>query len=171
MRRETDRETDATPQDRAPDGANAARAGQDQRQGLVVVTGAFDLLHVGHLRFLEAARRLGDRLIVGVESDERVRRWKGPNRPVQTEEDRCELLAALRVVDEVFMITGERTDPDFYDDLLAPLHARYLAVTADDPLLEVKRAAMERIGIELRVVTPRIENRSTSHLVELLGLG
>ncbi|HEX5570412.1 MAG TPA: adenylyltransferase/cytidyltransferase family protein, partial [Ktedonobacterales bacterium] len=65
----------------------------------VVVTGVFDLLHIGHLRFLEAARRLGDRLVVGVESDERVRRWKGPNRPIQTEDDRLDLLRALRVVD------------------------------------------------------------------------
>jgi cytidyltransferase-like protein len=145
----------------------AGRAGD----GLVVVTGAFDLLHIGHLRFLQAARQLGDQLLVGVESDERVRRWKGPDRPIQTEEDRCELLAALRVVDEVFLITGERVDPDFYVDLLRPLHARYLAVTANDPLLEAKRAAVVGIGMELRVVTPRIENYSTSHLVQLLELG
>lgn len=165
MQRET--ETEMAPRtQREEDGA-----AQRERDGLVVVTGAFDLLHVGHLRFLEAARALGDRLVVGVEGDERVRRWKGPNRPIQTEEDRCELLAALRVVDDVFLITGERTDPDFYNELLAPLHARYLAVTADDPLLDVKREAVERIGMELRVVVPRIENRSTTHLVELLGLG
>ncbi len=161
-----ERETDA-----ARDSSNGRSPGQSDQRGLVVVTGAFDLLHVGHLRFLEAARQLGDRLIVGVESDERVRRWKGMDRPIQTEEDRCELLAALRVVDDVFLVTGERIDPDFYNDLLRPLHARYLAVTADDPLLEVKREAVEKIGMELRVVTPRIENRSTSHLVELLGLG
>jgi rfaE bifunctional protein nucleotidyltransferase chain/domain len=161
-----ERETDA-----AGDGSNGRSPGRSDQRGLVVVTGAFDLLHVGHLRFLEAARQLGDRLIVGVESDERVRRWKGMDRPIQTEEDRCELLAALRVVDDVFLVTGERTDPDFYNDLLRPLHARYLAVTSDDPLLEVKREAVEKIGMELRVVTPRIENRSTSHLVELLGLG
>ncbi len=137
---------------------------------LVVVTGVFDLLHIGHLRFLEAARRLGDRLTVGVESDERVRRWKGPSRPIQTEDDRLALLAALRVVDEVFLIDGERIDPEFYAHLLQPLGARYIAVTADDPFLERKRDAMSAIGVELRVVTPRIENYSTSRLVKLLGL-
>jgi D-glycero-beta-D-manno-heptose 1-phosphate adenylyltransferase len=146
------------------DGAGA------RRPVIVIVTGAFDLLHVGHLRFLEAARRLGDRLIVGVESDERVRRWKGPRRPVQSQEDRCELLVALRCVDEVFVIEGERIDPPFYADLLAPFGATYLAATADDPFLEEKRAAMAAVGVELRVVTPRIENYSTSRLVELLGL-
>lgn len=139
-------------------------------EGLVVVTGVFDLLHVGHLRFLCAARELGTRLAVGVESDERVRRWKGPDRPIQTQEDRCELLAALRVVDEVFLIEGERVEPEYYVELLRPLGARYLAVTADDPFLEAKRAAMATIGVELRVVIPRVENYSTSHLIQVLGI-
>ena len=138
--------------------------------GLVVVTGVFDLLHIGHLRFLEAARALGDTLAVGVEDDERVRRWKGAGRPIQAQEDRCALLAALRVVDRVFVIAGERVDPEYYVELLRPLDVRYLAVTADDPFLEAKRAALQKIGIELRVVTPRIENYSTSRLVRLLGL-
>lgn len=139
-------------------------------QNAVVVTGVFDLLHIGHLRFLEAARRLGGALIVGVESDERVRRWKGPNRPIQTQDDRMDLVRALRVVDDVFLITGERVDPAYYADLLAPYHAHYIAVTADDPFLEQKREAMRSVGVELRVVTPRIENYSTTHLVQLLGL-
>ena len=139
-------------------------------EALVVVTGVFDLLHVGHLRFLCAARELGARLVVGVESDERVRRWKGPDRPIQTQEDRCELLSALRVVDDVFVIEGERVEPDYYVEVLRPLHARYLAVTADDPFLEAKRDAMADIGVELRVVIPRIENYSTSHLITLLGI-
>lgn len=138
--------------------------------GLVVVTGAFDLLHIGHLRFLEAAKDLGDTLAVGVEGDERVRRWKGPGRPIQSEDDRCELLAALRVVDRTFLIHGDRVDPDYYAELLEPVHARYLAVTADDPLIEEKRRGMARIGVEVVVVTPRIENYSTTRLVELLGL-
>ncbi|HEU5347039.1 MAG TPA: adenylyltransferase/cytidyltransferase family protein, partial [Ktedonobacterales bacterium] len=81
--------------------------------GLVVVTGVFDLLPIGHLRFLESARHLGDTLIVGVEDDARVRRWKGSSRPIMTQDDRCELLTALRVVDRVFLITGERVDPDY----------------------------------------------------------
>lgn len=140
-------------------------------RGLVVVTGVFDLLHIGHLRFLEAARRLGgDSLAVGVEDDERVRRWKGPERPIQSQEDRCDLLRALRVVDDVFLISGERVDPDYYVELLRPLGARYLAVTADDPFLAEKRSSMAQIGVEVVVVTPRIENYSTTRLVRLLGL-
>jgi len=74
------------------------------------------------------------------------------------------------VVDGVFIIEGERVDPAYYAELLAPLHARFLAVTADDPLLDAKREAMRSIGVEVRVVTPRIENYSTTQLVRLLGL-
>lgn len=146
------------------------RSGGSKAGRLVVATGAFDLLHVGHLRFLEAARQLGDQLVVGVESDARVRRWKGPRRPILSQEDRCELVAALRCVDEVFLIEGEPVDPPYYAHLLAPLGAAYLAVTADDPFLEEKRAAMASVRVELVVVTPRIENYSTTRLVELLGL-
>lgn len=137
---------------------------------LVIATGVFDLIHVGHLRFLEAARQLGTKLVVGVESDERVRQWKGPRRPVLAEEDRCDLLRALRCVDDVFVISGDRVDPAYYADLLAPFGASFLAVTADDPYLEAKRAAMRAVGVELRVVTPRIETYSTTRLIELLGL-
>lgn len=80
------------------------------------------------------------------------------------------LVAALRVVDRCFVISGERVDPDYYVEVLRPLHPRYLAVTADDPFLDVKRVAMAAIEVELRIVTPRIENHSTSRLVQLLGL-
>jgi D-glycero-beta-D-manno-heptose 1-phosphate adenylyltransferase len=174
--RQTGDTTEDTTSDMVKDGQTmserGAAASEQGGQGsdLVVATGVFDLLHIGHLRFLEAARRLGDSLIVGVESDARVRRWKGPRRPIQSEEDRCALVEALKVVDHVFTIVGARTDPAFYVELLRPLHARYLAVTADDPLLEVKREAMATIGVELCVVVPRIENYSTTRLVELLGL-
>ncbi len=74
------------------------------RQGrrLVFTNGVFDVLHVGHLRLLQAARELGDLLIVGLNDDDSARRLgKGPNRPVNTLADRAELLAALRPVDGV----------------------------------------------------------------------
>lgn len=175
--------TEATPNERAREnaadgpgvehpstGVRQSVAGQELSSGLVVATGVFDLLHVGHLRFLEAARALGSSLAVGVESDARVRKWKGPHRPILSQEDREELLSALRPVDAVFLIAGERVDPDYYVELIAPMGARYLAVTQDDPFLEEKRHSMARLGIEVRVVIPRIENYSTTRLVRLLGL-
>lgn len=79
-----------------------------QRARIVFTNGVFDLLHLGHLRYLEQARRLGDALVVGINSDESTRQLKGPGRPLAPAEERAELLAALTCVDYV-TIFGERT--------------------------------------------------------------
>ena len=75
----------------------------DRAQHLTIAfaNGAFDLLHVGHIRYLEGARREADRLVVAINSDESVRRLKGPARPILPEADRAELVDALRAVDYV----------------------------------------------------------------------
>jgi rfaE bifunctional protein nucleotidyltransferase chain/domain len=66
---------------------------------LVLTNGTFDLLHVGHVRYLEAARELGDILVVGINSDRSVQAYKGPGRPVVPQDERAEVVAALRCVD------------------------------------------------------------------------
>lgn len=73
----------------------------------VFTNGCFDLLHPGHLRYLAQARDLGDFLIIGLNSDDSVRRLKGPNRPIQNEAIRAELLAALHVVDAVVVFNED----------------------------------------------------------------
>lgn len=87
---------------------------------IVFTNGCFDLLHVGHVRYLQEARALGDLLIVGVNSDASVRRLKGPTRPVQNENDRAEILAALGCVDFTVVFSEdtparliEEVRPDF----------------------------------------------------------
>src|SRR5436189_4458510 len=77
----------------------AAARGAGRR--IVFTNGVFDLLHPGHLRYLQAARRHGDLLIVGLNSDASVRRYKGPLRPINAETDRAEVLDALECVDAV----------------------------------------------------------------------
>lgn len=74
---------------------------------IVFTNGCFDLMHPGHVRYLEQARSLGDMLIVAVNSDASVRRLKGPERPVQNEQDRCEVMAALHCVDFVTVFTED----------------------------------------------------------------
>ena len=81
-------------------------AGSGRR--LVLTNGCFDLLHVGHVRYLQAARALGDALLVAVNGDASVRALKGPTRPVNTETDRAEVLAALECVDYVTVFESER---------------------------------------------------------------
>lgn len=88
---------------------------------LVVTNGCFDLIHVGHVHYLEEARNLGDALLIGVNGDESVRQLKGPERPLNTESDRARVLAALGCVDGVVIFPEVRADrflaqsaPDIY---------------------------------------------------------
>lgn len=80
------------------------------RKRIVLANGCFDLLHVGHARYLKAARRLGDVLFVGVNGDAAVRRLKGPGRPLVPAAERVELLAALRDVDHVVLFEEDTAD-------------------------------------------------------------
>src|SRR2546421_5233865 len=88
--------------------AECAKRLRDQGKKLVVTNGCFDLLHVGHVRYLQAARALGDALAVGVNGDKSVRELKGENRPVNNERDRAEVLAALECVDLVTIFPEAR---------------------------------------------------------------
>ncbi|MBI2822248.1 MAG: D-glycero-beta-D-manno-heptose 1-phosphate adenylyltransferase [Acidobacteria bacterium] len=81
--------------------ASQVRAWKRQGCRIVFTNGCFDLLHPGHLQYLEKARSLGDRLVVAVNDDASVRRIKGPGRPIQPAEERAEILAALAAVDLV----------------------------------------------------------------------
>ena len=81
--------------------AGLARSLQAQGRTVVFTNGVFDILHPGHLRYLQQARALGDALIIGLNADASVRRNKGPERPVNPEAERAELLEALECVDAV----------------------------------------------------------------------
>ena len=109
---------------------------------IVLANGCFDLLHVGHVRYLEEARRLGDVLIVGVNSDAAVARLKGAGRPLMPAVERVEILAALRPVDHVVVF-----DEDTADALIAAIkpdvHAKGTDYTADSV---PERATAQAVG-------------------------
>ncbi|RFU41013.1 cytidyltransferase [Actinomadura logoneensis] len=116
----------------------------------VVVTGVFDVLHIGHVRFLRDAAERGFPVVVGVESDDRVRAWKGPGRPVNPAAERAEVLCALRSVAGAFVISGPPGVAGWrdYADLLAPLEPVALGYTAGDPHTEAKRLGAEAMGAQ-----------------------
>jgi D-glycero-beta-D-manno-heptose 1-phosphate adenylyltransferase len=127
-------------------GALATRLrGEGQR--VVLANGVFDLLHVGHVRYLTAARALGDVLFVGVNGDAAVRRLKGPGRPLMPAAERVELLAALRPVDHV--VVFEEDSADRLVALLRPdVHAKGTDYTAASvPEAASVRAAGGRVEI------------------------
>lgn len=80
---------------------------QRQNKKIVFTNGCFDLLHIGHVRYLEEAKKLGDILIVGINTDSSVKKLKGPTRPIQNENDRAEILASLKAVDHTVIFDQE----------------------------------------------------------------
>jgi rfaE bifunctional protein nucleotidyltransferase chain/domain len=130
---------------------------------VVLATGCFDLLHAGHLCFLEQASRLGDLLVVGVNSDRSVRELKGPSRPVVGEHERAALVAALKWVDRVFLY--DETTADTQIRLLRP-HA---FVTGQESVTAYPSELAAAAAVEARVhAIDRVGPYSTTTLVDAL---
>ena len=142
-------------------------AWRDAGQRVVFTNGAFDLLHVGHVRYLQAARALGDLLIVGLNDDASVRGYKGPDRPLVPADERAELLAALACVD-VVVLFGDPTAtrlvaairPDIY--VKGGDYAADATAGAGKPLPEAEAA---RAAGGTVVIVPFVPGRSTSGLI------
>jgi len=125
---------------------------RDQGKKITLVTGVFDLLHQEHKIFLEKASQIGDVLIVGVESDARVRQLKGENRPIQNQELRKKQIEALNLADTVFILPEEFTTAEHYDQFVKEILPAYLAVSSHTPFQESKEMLMKKYGGELKVV-------------------
>ncbi len=80
---------------------------RSENKKIIFTNGCFDLLHIGHVTYLEEAKKLGDILIVGINTDDSVKKLKGPSRPIQNENDRCRILAALKAVDHTILFSEE----------------------------------------------------------------
>lgn len=135
-----------------------------QRQ-VVFTNGCFDILHVGHIRYLQAARALGDVLFVAINSDRAVRELKGAGRPVVPEQERAEMLAALACVD--YVVIFDELSPR---TLIAEALPDVLVKGGDYDLSEIHgREEVEAVGGSV-VSLPFIEGRSTSSIIEkILG--
>jgi D-beta-D-heptose 7-phosphate kinase/D-beta-D-heptose 1-phosphate adenosyltransferase len=130
---------------------------------LVFTNGCFDLLHVGHVRYLREARALGDALLVAVNSDRSVRALKGAGRPVLSESERAELLAALSSVDFVTVF-----DEESPRSLIAEVLPDVLVKGGDYALEEIHgREEVERAGGRV-VALPFVEGASTTSIIERL---
>jgi rfaE bifunctional protein nucleotidyltransferase chain/domain len=136
---------------------------REQGRKLVLTNGCFDLLHAGHVRYLQAARALGDALVVAINGDDSVRVLKGEGRPLNNENNRAEVVAALECVDYAVIFPEtratrliEKVRPAIYvkggDYTPASLHPE-------------ERAALEKIGAEIRIL-PFEAGHSTSGLIE-----
>ena len=136
-----------------------ARAGQR----LVFTNGCFDLLHAGHVRYLQQARELGHALAVGLNSDRSVRELKGAGRPINAEDDRAEVVAALGCVDYVVIFDGKRAT-----DILRAVRPHVYAKGGDytpESLDPDERAVLAAADAEVRIL-PLVPGRSTTAALE-----
>lgn len=132
---------------------------------LVTTNGCFDILHFGHVTYLEAARAQGDALLVGVNSDESVRELKGPGRPLNRESERAAVLAALESVDAVCVFT-DRTALRFLSAVQPDVYVKGGDYTVDT-INQEERRLVEQLGGKV-VVLAGVPEKSTSALLEKL---
>lgn len=147
----------------------ALRARLDlQGKKLVFTNGVFDLLHVGHVRYLRQARALGDALVIALNSDTSVRALKGPTRPVNTQDDRAEILRALSCVDAVVVFEEPRAT-GLIDAIQPHIYTKGGDYTVES-LNPEERGALERAGAEIKIL-PMVEGRSTTATLKRLQAG
>lgn len=134
---------------------------KSQSKKIVSTNGCFDILHVGHVRYLKEAKKLGDVLIVGLNSDASVQRLKGPTRPVNTEDDRAEVLASLDCIDYV-VIFEEDTPVNLIAAIKPHIHAK-----GGDYNLETlpETKTIVENGGEVRFIS-LVEGKSTTNIIE-----
>jgi D-glycero-beta-D-manno-heptose 1-phosphate adenylyltransferase len=134
-------------------------------QMVVFTNGVYDLLHPGHVRYLQAARAEGDALIVGVNSDRSVRALKGPHRPVHPQEERAELIAALACVDAAVVF-----DQDTPHEIITALQPDVLVKGADWPADQIvgREVVEARGGRVVRVHV--VPGHSSTQLIERMRL-
>jgi rfaE bifunctional protein nucleotidyltransferase chain/domain len=143
----------------------AALAARLRAEGkrIVLANGCFDLLHVGHIRYLREARRLGDVLFVGLNSDAAVARLKGPGRPLMPADERAELLGALRDVDHVVVFDDDTADR-LVERLRPHVHAKGTDYTVDSV---PERATARAVGAQV-AITGDDKQHSTRDVIALI---
>ena len=149
--------------DRLPEWRAALRT---SGRKLVVTNGCFDILHLGHVTYLESARNYGDALLVGVNGDDAARQLKGPGRPVNAEADRAAVLAALASVDGV-CIFAEKTATRFLSAAQPDIYVKGGDYTLDT-LSQEERRAVEQAGGKI-VIVPFVPGKSTTALLEKIS--
>jgi rfaE bifunctional protein nucleotidyltransferase chain/domain len=131
---------------------------------IVFTNGCFDLLHRGHIEYLAKAKSLGDILIVGLNADDSVRRLKGPNRPITSQEDRAAILAALAVVDYV-CIFDEDTPYELIRAVVPDILVKGADWTVDDV---VGKDIVEAAGGSVHTIE-FLPNRSTTNIIQKIA--
>lgn len=146
-------------------------ASEQRTQGnkIVLVTGVFDLLHSEHIAFLQAAKKVGDVLLVAIESDVRVKAMKGDDRPINPEEVRKKAIESLEIAQKVFILPKDFSTPDKHRWLIQGIHPHILAISEHSPHQDKKQQILAEVGGEVRIVLAHNPAVSTSKIIEQLS--
>ena len=141
-------------------------AQNSKKKGLSIVLagGCFDVLHSGHVAFLEAAKKEGDVLILLLESDENIKKRKGTGRPLNSMHKRITVLSSLQTVDFIIPLVG-MTKNEEYDRIMIQIKPDIVAMTKGDPNVAQRIRQCEKIGAKLKLVIEKIDGISTTALV------
>lgn len=130
----------------------------------VLVGGCFDVLHPGHVIFLEKAKKMGDYLIVLLESDEKIKQLKGKSRPFFNQQERAVVLKGLKFVDQIIMLPFIKTNAE-YERVIKKLKPDIIAATKGAPDNYHKERIAKIVGAKLKYVSKIIGNYSTSKIL------
>lgn len=144
---------------------NVVRTLKLERKKIILVGGCFDIVHMGHIAFLQKAKEHGNFLIVLLESDESIKKMKGSTRPIHTQSLRAKILGSLNSVDLVVQIPQLKTDEE-YSKLVKIIEPDIIAVTKGDPILSKKRVHAQTIHGQVVEVIEKQKEHSTSNLVK-----
>ena len=139
-----------------------------ERKKTVLVGGCFDILHPGHIQFLDHAKKSGDVLLVFLESDKKITEMKGIQRPLHTQQERAAMLVSLRFVDVVILLPYFSHDQE-YNELIKKLQPHIIATTEGDPHTEQKKRQAESVGAKVIEVIKYIPHKSTTRLLKILA--
>lgn len=131
----------------------------------VLVTGVFDLLHEEHINFLKKAKQLGDYLIVGIESDKRVKEIKGENRPINDQFKRMRQILSERIADKIIILPEKFSKKEHHLRFIKEINPDILAVSSHTAHLDKKEAIMKLVSGRLEVIHDHNPDISTSILL------
>jgi len=134
----------------------------------VLVGGCFDIVHLGHIKFLEKAKKSGEILIVLLESDENIRKIKGQSRPINNQENRAEFLTKLKIIDWIIKLPRMEKDEDYFK-IIAKIKPKIIAVSEGDKNMNKKKSQAKEIGAKLIKVTKLIKQQSTTKIIEVIS--
>jgi len=137
-------------------------------KNIVLVGGCFDLFHYGHLIFLDEAKKQGDFLIVALESDDFIKKYK-KRVPIHQQNQRAEILSAIDYVDVIIKLPLFTSDGD-YDKLVKLIRPSVIATSFGDPLIEKKKEQAESVKGKVKVIKKFVKNLSTRKIIQILKL-